>query len=140
MSQGKDEKKDKKNDTKQTTQNDSSPRALLKENHTIVIAIMVIAPFMFFFGWVLLVYKDAVLLEKMTALLSGIVAGVLGYYFGQRPTQQLSEQVKKVQSESDDHRHDAAEAANDFLALAEQFENFKRQFDEIKKLGEEENE
>ena len=77
----------------------SKVRGLMKEHYSFVIALIVVIPFMIFFGVVLLVFKDAALLEKMTALLSGLVAAVIGYYFGQRPVQELSNQVKTAQQE-----------------------------------------
>lgn len=61
-----------------------SPQNPLKEHYTFIIALIVIVPFMIFFGVVLIVFKDMILLEKMTALLAGFVAAVLGYFFWQR--------------------------------------------------------
>ncbi len=61
-----------------------SPQNSLKEHYTFIIALIVIVPFMIFFGVVLIVFKDMILLEKMTALLAGFVAAVLGYFFWQR--------------------------------------------------------
>ena len=117
--------------------NVSSPRGMMKENHTLVIAILVIVPFMIYFGVVLLVFKDGALLEKMTALLSGLVAAVIGYYFGQRPTQQLSEQVKKSGEESQQNKNLFNGSRDDILDLIDEFEEIQKENEELRRMMEE---
>jgi len=114
----------------------SSSVGMLKENHTLVIAIIVIVPFMFFFGYVLLVFKDVMLLEKMTALLSGLVAAVLGYYFGQRPVQQLTEQVKKSGEESQQNKNLFNGSKEELLDLIEDFEDIRKENEELRTMME----
>ena len=78
-----------------------SPDELSKPSRSFIIALVVIVPFMIYFGVVLLYLKDAVLLEKMTALLGGFVAAILGYFFGQRPVQNLTQRLAEVSSEKE---------------------------------------
>lgn len=79
----------------------SSLDELSKPSRSFIIALIVIVPFMVYFGVVLLYLKDAVLLEKMTALLGGFVAAILGYFFGQRPVQNLTQRLAEVSSEKE---------------------------------------
>lgn len=105
---------------------------IIKESFSFAIALVVLIPFMIYFGVVLIYLQDTVLLEKMSALLGGLVAVVIGYYFGQKPTKQLTEQVKETQAESEDSKRETEEAISDFIELTKRFETFKRKFDEIK--------
>jgi len=41
-----------------------SPQNMLKEHYTFIIAVIVIVPFMIFFGVVLIVFKDMILSES----------------------------------------------------------------------------
>ena len=77
---------------------------IIKESFSFAIALVLLIPFMIYFGVVLIYLQDTVLLEKMTALLGGLVAIVIGYYFGQRPLKELSNQVKTVQQEKDEEK------------------------------------
>ncbi|PBO85696.1 MAG: hypothetical protein COA77_02175 [Thaumarchaeota archaeon] len=113
---------------------------IIKESFSFAIALVVLIPFMIYFGVVLIYLQDIVLLEKMSALLGGLVAMIVGYYFGQRPLKELSKQVQEAQIESEENRRDANEATVDLFELSENFENLKRQFDELIKLEEEEDE
>lgn len=79
----------------------------LKEHYSFIIALVVIIPFMTFFGVVLLYLQNMEMLEKLTALLSGFVAAVLGYFFGQRPVQELARQVSRAEEEKEEIEGDA---------------------------------
>lgn len=110
---------------------------IIKESFSFAIALVVLIPFMIYFGVVLIYLQDMVLLEKMSTLLGGLVAMIVGYYFGQRPLKELSKQVQDAQTQSEENRIDTNDATNDFFELTEQFENYKRQLNEIQKLRDE---
>ncbi len=101
-----------------------------KSRRSFILAVVVVIPFMIYFGIVLLYFKDAVLLEKMTALLGGFVAAVLGYYFGQRPVQNLTQQLSRATAEKEATKRraeDAVDAASsDVDTMKEELENIKR--------------
>jgi uncharacterized protein HemX len=101
-----------------------------KSRRSFTLALVVVVPFMIYFGIVLLYFKDAVLLEKMTALLGGFVAAVLGYYFGQRPVQNLTQQLSRATAEKEETKRRAEEAVDtansDVNSLNEELENIKR--------------
>jgi len=77
---------------------------IIKESFSFAIALVLLIPFMIYFGVVLIYLQDTVLLEKLTALLGGLVAIVIGYYFGQRPLKELSNQVKTAQQEKEEEK------------------------------------
>jgi len=119
----------------------SKVRGITKEHYSFVIALIVVIPFMIFFGVVLLVFKDAALLEKMTALLSGLVAAVVGYYFGQRPVQELSNQVKTAQQEKDDEKKEKETTKGQYkeskAMIFEIIEDYDKQKGQIEELRDE---
>ncbi len=115
----------------------STKHKLDKEKYTFTIALIVIIPFMIFFGVVLLVFKDAILLEKMTALLVGLVAAVLGYYFGQRQMGELNKQVQKAQVDLATENKKYRGAKEDALDLSDAFDDIRKDLAEVKKLNEE---
>ena len=96
------------------------PADRVREHYTFILAIIVIVSFLIFFGVVLLLYKDVTLLEKMTALLSGFVAAVLGYFFGQRPAQEFAKQARTAESERDQMRQKINNTRAGFFALADE--------------------
>jgi len=117
----------------------SKVKGIMKEHYSFVIALIVVIPFMIFFGVVLLFFKDAALLEKMTALLSGLVAAVIGYYFGQRPVQELSNQVKTAQQEKDDEKKEKETTKGQYREskvmmseIIEEYDNQKKQIEELR--------
>ena len=59
-----------------------------------------IVSFFLIFGLTLFILSEQ-MLEKVAALLSGIVMAVVGYYFGQRPTEAMSEQAKDASIQRD---------------------------------------
>ena len=120
--------------------NKKSYPKIIKESFSFAIALVVLIPFMIYFGVVLIYLQDIALLEKMSALLGGLVFLIIGYYFGQKPLKELSKQVQVAQTQSAESRLDADDTTIELFELTEQFENFKRQFDEIKKLEEDEHE
>jgi uncharacterized protein HemX len=70
-------------------------------------------PFVIYAGVTLLYFRDLASLEKMAAVLGGYVATVLVYYFGQKQTQLLSEQVKNVEGQRDRFKENYEEASSD---------------------------
>lgn len=117
----------------------SKTRGIIKEHYTFGIALIVVISYMIFFGVVLIVFKDMVMLEKMTALLSGLVAAVVGYYFGQRPVQELSNQVKTAQQEKYDEKKEKETTKNQYKGskemmaeILEDYDNQKKQIDELR--------
>ena len=120
--------------------NEKSYSKIIKESFSFAIALVVIIPYMIYFGVVLIYLHDIVLLEKMSALLGGLVFVIIGYYFGQKPLKELSKQVEDAQTQSAASMLDADDTTIELFELTEQFENFKIQFDEIKKLEEDEHE
>jgi len=109
---------------------------IIKESFSFAIALVLLIPFMIYFGVVLIYLQDTVLLEKMTALLGGLVAVVIGYYFGQRPVRELTTQVKAAQEEKEKTRGRYVKATTDFMDWSELFEDIKRDMESIKKLKE----
>ena len=68
---------------------------------TFRLAIIILAAFFAFYGLALLsgIFSspdDYSGVEKVASTLGPIAAGVIGYYFGQRPVQSLTEQVQEV--------------------------------------------
>ena len=94
---------------------------------------------MIYFGVVLLVFKDAQLLEKMTALLSGLVAAVLGYYFGQRPVQQLTEEVRKSGEQTQQNRDLFNGSREDLFDLIDDFDDLRKENEELRAMLRERN-
>lgn len=113
---------------------ETKSRDILKENYSFVIALVVIIPFMIFFGVVLIGFKDFVLLEKMTALLSALVAAVLGYYFGQRPVRELTNQISQAQLERDQSRDQFETSRKDLFKIHRQYEDSKKLIEEYDKM------
>jgi len=110
---------------------------IIQESFAFAIGLVVVLPFMIFFGVVLIVLQDIVLLEKMTALLGGLVALIIGYYFGQRPLRELSKQVKEAEVEIATKKQQFHGAKEDALSLSDDFDILKKELDEIRKLTEE---
>lgn len=91
---------------------------------------MVIVPFMIYFGIVLLVFRDLVMLEKMTALLAGFVAAVLGYFVGQKPAQDFAKQARAAERERDNAIRQIQFVASGIMDLADEQVQIKRQVEE----------
>ncbi len=111
----------------------SDPKELknnLKENYTFVLSMMVIVPFMIYFGVVLLVFKDLIMLEKMTALLAGFVAAVLGYFVGQKPAQEFAKQARAAERERDNALQRTQSAVSGVVDLTDEWVRIKEQIDE----------
>ncbi len=106
---------------------------IIKESFSFAIALVLLIPFMIYFGVVLIYLQDIVLLEKMTALLGGLVAVVIGYYFGQRPLRELSKQVQKSGTESQQNRDLFNNSKVDLFDLADDFEDLKKENEELRR-------
>jgi len=110
---------------------------IIKESFSFAIALVVIIPYMIYFGVVLIYLQDIVLLEKMSALLGGLVFVIIGYYFGQRPLKELSKQVQEAQKEIATKKQQFHGAKEDALGLSDDFDDLKKELDKIRKLREE---
>jgi len=89
-----------------------------KPEQAFIIALIVIVSFFLIFASTLFFLSEQ-MLEKVAALLSGIVMAVIGYYFGQRQSQAMSEQAKdaskqrdQLQKERDEIKSDEEELKN----------------------------
>lgn len=71
-----------------------------KPEYVFIIALIVIVSFFLIFGLTLFILSEQ-MLEKVAALLSGIVMAVIGYYFGQRQSEAMSEQAKDASKQRD---------------------------------------
>jgi hypothetical protein len=89
---------------------------------------------MIYFGIVLLYFKDAVLLEKMTALLGGFVAAILGYFFGQRPVQNLTQQLAQVTTEKEAVKRQVEEVRPEVDMAETDVNEMKNELESIKNL------
>ena len=69
-----------------------------KQYQAFIIALIVIAAFVLYFG-LSLFFLGIDVTKEMTALLGGYVATVLVYFFGQKQTQVLSNQVQSARDE-----------------------------------------
>ena len=116
--------------------NKKSYTKIIKESFSFAIALVVLIPFMIYFGVVLIYLQDMVLLEKLSALLGGLVAIVVGYYFGQRPVQQLTEQVKKSGEETQQNKDLFSGSKVDLLDLLDDFDELKKENEELKTMME----
>lgn len=112
---------------------------IIKESFSFAIALVLLIPFMIYFGVVLIYLQDTVLLEKMTALLGGLVAIVIGYYFGQRPLKELSNQVKTVQQEKDEEKKEKETTKSQYKEskglisdILDDYEKQKREIEELR--------
>ena len=116
--------------------NKKSYTKIIKESFSFAIALVVLIPFMIYFGVVLIYLQDMVLLEKLSALLGGLVALIVGYYFGQRPIQQLTEQVKKSGEETQQNKDLFSGSKVDLLDLLDDFDELKKENEELKTMME----
>jgi hypothetical protein len=95
----------------------------IQTHYTFVIAIIVIVAFLYFYGVVLSSGGSGVNafegIEKVSATLGPIVAAIIGYYFGQRPVQQLAEQARNAANERDDIKKDLESVSR----IAEKYED-----------------
>ena len=119
---------------------------IIKETYAFAMGLVVILPFMLAFVYVATMLQNTELLEKMVALLGGLVAVIIGYYFGQRPVQQLTEQVKKSGEvaqqltqqvkksgeETQQNKDLFSESKVDLLDLLEDFDEIKKGKEELK--------
>ena len=112
---------------------------IIKESFSFAIALVLLIPFMIYFGVVLIYLQDTVLLEKMTALLGGLVAIVIGYYFGQRPLKELSNQVKTAQQEKEEEKKEKETTKSQYKEskglisdILDDYEKQKREIEELR--------
>ena len=112
---------------------------IIKESFSFAIALVLLIPFMIYFGVVLIYLQDMALLEKMSALLGGLVAIVIGYYFGQRPLRELSNQVKTVQQEKDEEKKEKETTKSQYKEskglisdILDDYEKQKREIEELR--------
>jgi len=76
-----------------------------------------------------------ILLEKMTALLAGFVAAVLGYFFGQRPSQEFAKQARTAEKERDNAIQRIQSITPDVIDLTDERTRIKNEIQkEIEKL------
>ena len=89
-----------------------SPQSERREHHYIFSLALIII-IVFLIDYSLIAYSDRdkeyAGLEKVTSTLGPIVAPVVGYYFGQKPTQTLSEQAQAARNERDQFKRDLTE-------------------------------
>ena len=91
---------------KEVKNNNSKEPKEVKNNNSkepkqvFAIALIVIVSFFLIFGLTLFILSEQ-MLEKVAALLSGIVMAVIGYYFGQRQSEAMSEQAKDASKQRD---------------------------------------
>jgi hypothetical protein len=102
----------------------SSPEsfeAILRERErskwVLWLAVMILLAFFGFYGLALLsgIFSspdDYSGVEKVASTLGPIAASVIGYYFGQRPVQALTEQVQKAAAEGQEARAGLREAGD----------------------------
>ena len=103
---------------------------------TFRLAIIILAAFFAFYGLALLSgifsspdYYSGV--EKVASTLGPIAAGVIGYYFGQRPVQSLTEQVQEVAIKKEKARvglEETSEQTSELRGIAnEQIQDLREQ-------------
>jgi hypothetical protein len=115
-----------------------APSRLAPENYTFVIALFVIGSFVLYVGLILFYLRDLNLLEKMSAVFSGFVAAILGYFFGQRPVHALTNQVQDAIQQKEEIKKEkesvAAESEMDKATLRrikEELSDLERRMNEI---------
>jgi hypothetical protein len=85
---------------------------------TLGLAVMILLAFFAFYGIALVngiffsLPDDYSGVEKVASTLGPIAASVIGYYFGQRPVQALTEQVQKAAAEGQEARAGLREAGD----------------------------
>lgn len=103
---------------------------------TFRLAIIILAAFFAFYGLALLsgIFSspdDYSGVEKVASTLGPIAAGVIGYYFGQRPVQSLTEQVQEVAIKKEKARvglEETSEQTSELRGIAnEQIQDLREQ-------------
>jgi hypothetical protein len=103
---------------------------------TFRLAIIILAAFFAFYGLALLsgIFTspdDYSGVEKVASTLGPIAAGVIGYYFGQRPVQSLTEQVQEVAIKKEKARvglEETSEQTSELRGIAnEQIQDLREQ-------------
>jgi hypothetical protein len=103
---------------------------------TFRLAIIILAAFFAFYGLALLsgIFTspdDYSGVEKVASTLGPIAAGVIGYYFGQRPVQSLTEQVQEVAIKKEKARvglEEASEQTSELRGITnEQIQDLREQ-------------
>jgi len=113
-----------------------------RERFIFTLAIILIGGFLFFYGIALFdAPKNATTgatdysgLDKVAASLGGIVAAVVGYYFGQRPVSALAKQASDAKEETKSVKKKAAETLGESDAAKEKVNQMSEELDNIKKL------
>ncbi|GEM_PF-3449695 len=103
----------------------------LRDKWTYRLAVMVMLAFFVFFGIALIAGvlsdpKDYDGVEKVASTLGAIAAAVIGYYFGQRPVQNLAEQVKEASSDRDRAQSGLIKSGNAISDYEREIEKLKR--------------
>ena len=132
------EQRPKKGDKSKSTDSKSSEE---RERFIFSLAIILIGGFLFFYGIAMFNVptsttgaKDYSGLDKVASSLGGIVAAVVGYYFGQRPVSALAKQAADARDETKSVKRKAAETFSDADEAKAQVEAMRKELESIKKM------
>ena len=99
------------------------------KHYPFVLAIIVIIGFLVFYGLTLInSTNDYSGLEKVSSTLGPIVAAIIGYYFGQRPIQDISQQAQQTKALYNNAQ------SEDINTLDEMQKKYEDQIEKIKDL------
>jgi hypothetical protein len=104
--------------TNNTSTNNNTSRNGIAASRTFWLAVGILAAFFIFYGYALLTGINPspphgfAGVERVASTLGPIAAAVIGYYFGQRPVQSLTEQVSSISSTRDQAREGLVESLN----------------------------
>jgi hypothetical protein len=72
-------------------------------------------------------------IEKLTSTLGPIIAGIVGFYFGQKPTQELIKQNQEVTTEKDKYKSEAVDSLKVIEKDKKDLKDFRDQVDKLMK-------
>jgi len=113
-----------------------------REGFVFSLAIILIGGFLFFYGIVLFNAPTNTTtgetnysgLDKVASSLGGIVAAVVGYYFGQRPVAAFAKQAADAKDETRSVKKKAAETLGDADDAKAKVQEMSKELESIKKL------
>ena len=75
-------------------------------------------------------------IQTLTATLGPIIAGIVGFYFGQKPTQELAKQNQEISTEKDKYKNEVLDSYKVIEKDATDLKNFKNELEQIKNAAE----
>jgi hypothetical protein len=124
------------------SQNENNIRISDAHNrYTFALAITLISAFLIFYGIMIIwdfVYATCPTctkfegVEKLTSTLGPIIAGIIGYYFGQKPAQELMKQNHEVSNERDKYKNEFIDLYRKFDDLGEGFQEIRKRIENVK--------